>query len=341
MSDWEIIPCDRPAHALVVTPDTLDLPRSFVAFANPRSLPYCTIRVNFSTYQLGLAFHDDPSDLASQLIRECPTHYSNFGDTMVSLSFRHLSGTYLWLNTIAEAPSMPLRIFSITYSASDGLWVVDLPCPLDDTIVDGEYPESLPKVAGVLCFFRGEVAIGVTVAPISQYLNTRSVANSFWTSCKYGVVAGRSELTASAAWWRQVFQAEQNASLTIQGEGHLRWRGQCRSEKEILEEQGWTCEAIESLIQDAYREQGIDRNKVRSVAEQSARLSDGIERTALRSQLTLMEIREAQKRYAHRSWDEDYDPFVERYIESPPLDAAADLYLAEDDIESDPGEEDE
>lgn len=341
MSDWESMPCDKHLHTLVVNHDTLEIPQSFVDFANPHCLPYCTIRVNSANCQLGLAFHDDPGDLAAQLIRECPISHLSLQCQTVSLHCRKVSGKHSWLDAVAAAPPIALRVFPLRYSAHDRLWVADLPYPLAHTVIDGQYPNSLHEETGVLCFFRGEEAIGVTAAPIAQYLQKRKVANSFWTACKYGVVEDSSRCTATAKWWRQFFESKQNASLSIQAGGNLRWRGKCRGEWDILTDQGWTEEAIESLILDAYREHGIEPNKVRSVAEQEARLFEGIECAALRSQLTPLEIQEAEKRYARRHLDKYYDPFDECYDPYREIDHSADTYLAEKDMMADHGEEGE
>lgn len=323
MSKWESVPCERPGDKVALNPNTLEVPQSFVEFANPKGMPYCTISVDSASYRLGIRFHEDSGDKAAQLIRACGTGNAGGGEQTVSLRCRHLRGSYSWLDAIANAPAKALRVFPLTHSASDGLWVSELPYPLNQTVTDGKYSSSLPVGEGVLCFFEGEAAIGVTVGPISRYLHTPKVLKSFWTTCNCEVVPDNSRRTATANWWREFFQLKQNAPLRLQSGRNLRWRGNCRNESEILMDQGWSEEAIERLIYDAYRDSGLDPHKVRSVAEQLAELDEGIERAALRSQLTPLEICEAEKRLYYRSSDEDDDS--DRRI-----DGLADSYLADE-----------
>jgi hypothetical protein len=272
----------------------LYLNRHFVSFANPEELPYVSVRIDPDSFRIGIVFHEDPGDAGVYRARY-QNNSKKVADPGLVLDVSKLISAYEWIATVASATPDDLGAFSLQYSSQEKLWVACLPLPWAETFTRKRQPSWPDQAVGAMCFLRGEVVLGVLESPFRKYMEQRRVQSSFWTACRYTVIADDSRRRSTVKWWRRFYRRKQDGLLPNQSGAGLKWAGKCRSEWEILKDHGWSDGAIDSLIEEDCKEIGVDLDQIYSI--KNPRIDDGYSAalSAMRSQLTAVEIQEAEE----------------------------------------------
>lgn len=306
MAAWEAQPNHERQQFLTLRGKYLHLNRKFLSFANPKELPYVSVRIDPDSFRIGVAFHGDPGDPGDPGVYSAACQKSSSGkayDSGLVLNVSKLISAYKWIAAVAAATPDDLGVLSLQYSSQEKLWVACLPFPLEDTFTRKRQPSWSDDAAGLLCFLRGEVVLGVIECPFRKYMEQQRVQRSFWTACRYAVITDPSRRKSTVTWWRRFYRCKQDGLLPNQSGAGLKWSGKCRSEWDILKDHGWSDKAIDSLIDEDSKELGINLDQIFSI--KNPPIDDGYSAalSAMRSQLTALEIQEAEESHIQERAD--------------------------------------